>query len=242
MGIFGSVKEIVTILLAVLIFQDQVGFLNLLGLFIAMIGTIWYKTYKGKHPSASNLTSKNNKEEHQRRIERERKGSLDDLNDSTYSTALDATLEHLLQKDVDFHDTEKLYGVPLEDLDIAELKLDIDIDSINVDQYAATISNFSNSMNSNRKAYNMREIEMVENDNDLVNHHRNSKRTKVKTLTTSDFERVQEQEKKKSQSRTPLSRGQQIQQGNMLYHNLNKFDKKFSIGEDQEEDENEFSL
>lgn len=45
-GFFGSLKEIVQILLAMLVFHDSLSALNIVGLFLAMAGTLLYKNYK----------------------------------------------------------------------------------------------------------------------------------------------------------------------------------------------------
>mmetsp|Transcript_14252 Transcript_14252/g.18663 ORF Transcript_14252/g.18663 Transcript_14252/m.18663 type:complete len:447 (+) Transcript_14252:1-1341(+) len=46
MGVFGQVKEILTIALAMLVFGDHMTTLNMVGLLIAMLGTAWYKREK----------------------------------------------------------------------------------------------------------------------------------------------------------------------------------------------------
>ncbi|CAM9303284.1 unnamed protein product [Hapterophycus canaliculatus] len=48
MGVFGTVKEIVQIVIAVLVFSDQVTWFNMLGLGLAILGSILYKTTRAK--------------------------------------------------------------------------------------------------------------------------------------------------------------------------------------------------
>ncbi|CAM9894111.1 unnamed protein product [Scytosiphon promiscuus] len=48
MGVFGTIKEIVQIVIAVLVFSDQVTWFNLLGLGLAILGSILYKTTRAK--------------------------------------------------------------------------------------------------------------------------------------------------------------------------------------------------
>ncbi|CAM9094506.1 unnamed protein product [Ectocarpus fasciculatus] len=53
MGVFGTIKEIVQIALAVLVFHDKVTWFNLLGLGLAILGSMLYKITRAK-PSARN--------------------------------------------------------------------------------------------------------------------------------------------------------------------------------------------
>ena len=46
MGMFGNLKEVVTITLSIMIFGDRVTFLNVTGLMIAVLGATWYRKYK----------------------------------------------------------------------------------------------------------------------------------------------------------------------------------------------------
>ncbi len=56
MSMFGAVKEIITVAISMIVFHDDVSFLNISGLLIAILGAVWYRQYKQK-PSSSLMVS-----------------------------------------------------------------------------------------------------------------------------------------------------------------------------------------
>ena len=53
MGIFGNLKEVVTIALSMAVFQDRVSLLNSLGLVLSIGGALWYRRYKLREKASS---------------------------------------------------------------------------------------------------------------------------------------------------------------------------------------------
>jgi hypothetical protein len=51
MGLFGNLKEVVTIALSIMVFGDKVTGLDVTGLLIAIGGAVWYRFYKQQEAS-----------------------------------------------------------------------------------------------------------------------------------------------------------------------------------------------
>jgi hypothetical protein len=59
MSMFGAVKEVITVALSMLAFHDDVSFLNVAGLVLAISGAAWYRSYKLRNPSIQASSTSN---------------------------------------------------------------------------------------------------------------------------------------------------------------------------------------